>query len=314
MNKVSVKKYTALIKKTVQYRIPDSHNISIDCPFCGLNTNKYHMAVSTTIPVYKCWKCGLTGHLLKLLERLGLSYESDGTEYLYEQSNTSLYDELRNDVHIKLELPYDYVPLDKPSASLSCKRAMDYLLGRGISKEKIQKYHLGFCPVGHYADRIIVPSYDSYNNLVFYVARSIFNIDKKVLNPSTQVYGIGSGDIVFNIQNNLDKGVVIVNEGIFDSMTIDSVSLFGKKMSDNQFNIIKSLPAEEIIIMLDSDATSFSYEIAERLYPYKKVSVIELPKGEDPNSLGESFILEAIKNRNLFKPTDGMLFKLKRRR
>jgi len=243
---------------------------------------------------------------------LGISVED---EVLYEDSDydldINLYDELSKIKKIKnIELPQDYIPLHRGTTSITGKQVLDYLLNRNISYDKIERYRLGFCVSGYYSGRIIIPVYDYKNELIFFVARSYFaNVDKKILNPSKELTGTGKSEILFNINNNINKDEVIVNEGPFDAMSTDGVALFGKIASDEQIHKIKKLKANSIIIMLDSDATKYAYELADKLYGYKKVYICELVEG-DPNTNIDK-LGEILKNKKEYNKISGLLNKLR---
>ena len=73
----------------------------------------------------------------------------------------------------KLTLPKEYYRFDDVSDLYpQKKRAMNYLKGRGITKDIIDKYDIGFAYEGDYAGRIIVPSYDMEGKLNYFVSRS----------------------------------------------------------------------------------------------------------------------------------------------
>lgn len=308
--------YISNIQQKFKTKSVSSDNIGINCPCCvdnGHTTDTgFNLWISISKPVYHCWRCGVAGRVNKLLKLLGISAED---EPIYEDSDydldINLYDELSKIEKIKnIELPKEYIVLHKDTESITGKQVLDYLLSRNISYDKIERYKLGFCTTGYYADRVILPVYDCKNELIFFVARSYFaNVDKKILNPSKELTGVGKSEILFNINNNINKDEVIVNEGPFDAMSTDGVALFGKIASDEQIHKIKKLKAKSIIIMLDSDAIKYAYELADKLYGYKKIYICELKDG-DPNTNIDK-LDEILKNKKEYTKVSALKYKLK---
>ena len=240
--------YVTQIQSKYKCKKPSKDNISLNCPFCtdsGYSQDTGHnLWVGTKIPAYHCWRCDIHGHVYKLLKLLSISFDDD---FLFEDTDynleISIYDELKRlDNNVTIDLPQEYIALHKDIQSLTGKQALTYLIKRKINYDKIDKYKLGFCSTGYYGQRIIIPVYDESNNLLFYVARSYFdNVEKKILNPSKEKTGVGKSEIIYNINNNVYKDTVIVNEGPFDAMSTDGIALFGKMPSDEQIRKIKKL-------------------------------------------------------------------------
>lgn len=202
--------------------------------------------------------------------------------------------------------------MDENTKSIIGKKAINYLLNRCITFDKIKKYKLGYCSIGKYANRIIIPMYDENNNLIYFTARSFYpNVSCKTLFPKEDVeVFIGKSEILFNINNNLHKDTVIINEGPFDAMTTDGIALLGKHPSSTQLNKIKKLKARNIVLMVDSDAIEYNYAIAEKLYSYKNVYICELPYG-DPNSISKQDLMTALNNKIIFNNFEYLNFRLR---
>jgi hypothetical protein len=57
------------------------------------------------------------------------------------------------------------------------------LKSRGITKNDIEKYNIGYCETGRYAKMIIIPSYDENGQLNYFTGRSF----EKNLTPNTAI-------------------------------------------------------------------------------------------------------------------------------
>jgi DNA primase len=144
-----------------------------------------------------------------------------------------------------------------------------------------ERYNIGFCLDGDYGNRIIIPSYDEYGKLNYFIARSYLLYTKlKYKNPEVQ-----KEIIIFNEKLiNWDEKIYIV-EGAFDSIFIpNSIPMLGKFMSDHLFDKLYDQAKGGITIVLDPDA----WNDAERLYHrincgklMGKVNIVKLEGDKD---------------------------------
>jgi len=268
------------------------HQISFDCPVCsydikGLDKGdgKGNLEVNYADHVFKCWACAEThntkGHLGWLIERYG------------GKKDKQYYELIRPDEFIrgekqykKLVLPKEYHKFEDVSDVFPEKRrAINYLKGRGITQDIIDKYDIGFAYEGDYAGRIIVPSYDLEGTLNYFVSRS--------WNPKTRMkYKNPEAPkelLIFNesrIDWNEDIWVV---EGVFDGFFVpNSIPLLGKFINDNLWEVLYERAKKDIIICLDDDA----WEDAKKLYYklsggklYGRIKLVKLPEGKDLGDL-----------------------------
>ena len=156
--------------------------VSYDCPVCsedikGLNLGdgKGNFEVNYRLGVYKCWACsethGTHGSLRKLIniyapKKVKDRYFSlvDGSDFEYSEANI---------VTEKIALPKEYLSLSNNTQedyqTIKVKR---YLKSRAITQEIIIKNKIGFCQSGKYSGRVIIPSYDKYGELNYFISRS----------------------------------------------------------------------------------------------------------------------------------------------
>jgi DNA primase len=172
---------------------------------------------------------------------------------------------------------------------------MTYLKDRGITKEMIDRYDIGYTTEGKYHDRIIIPSYDKSGNLDYYIARGFSKWTRpKYLNPDAKKSGV-----IFNSRFvSLDATIYLV-EGVFDHMVIpNSIPMLGKTLSPELLEFLRGARAN-IVVVLDNDAI----EDAKDLYKELNVSVLhgrlrlcELPEGRDPSKMFEVYGANGIKS------------------
>ncbi len=273
-----------------------SHNdyrqqMSFDCPVCsyeikGLDEGdgKGNLEVNYKYSVYKCWVCCEThethGSIYKLIKKFGTPKQLKK----YQLLKPDEIEDFRNKTYKKIKLPKEFISFKDVSSGLKLthhyRQAIGYIKKRNITDEMINKYNIGFCYMGHYENRIIIPSYDEEENLNYFIARSYLSKTKmKYKNPDVQKENIIWNEHLIN----WDEPIYIV-EGVFDSIFIpNSIPLLGKFMSEKLFSLLYE-KAKKIILVLDPDA----WLDTERLYHkincgklFGKVFVIKLEGDKD---------------------------------
>jgi len=274
----------------IRYHNDSKGQITFDCPVCsyeikGLDhgDEKGNLEVNYLQNVYKCWSCCEThethGTLNNLIKKFGTNRQLKKYKLLKPDEYVKHEKQYK-----KIKLPNEFISFKEISNGLKLthhyKAAINYLRKRNITEDKINKFNIGFCYDGFYSNRIIIPSYDSENELNYFIARSYESKPfLKYRNPEAE-----KEKIIFNEHLiNWNEPISIV-EGAFDSIFVpNSIPLLGKNMSEKLFDLLYD-KAIEIIIILDGDA----WDNAEKLY-YKlnggrlfgKVWVVKLPKDKD---------------------------------
>ena len=135
------------------------------CPFCHHHKKKLQINLKTQY--WHCWVCDAKGRKIqRLLKRLHVDsrkqkklYEIYGDDYIVYSKDTE-------EEKVELRLPNEFQSLLKvPKGKINpvYRRALKYAEERGITREDIRRYNIGYCDSGHYANRIIIPSYDRDN-------------------------------------------------------------------------------------------------------------------------------------------------------
>ena len=150
------------LEKILGKSVPTSRgNHSFKCPFCKHRKNK--LEVNLTTQQYHCWVCDIKGKkITTLLKKANIHYDlvKDLISLLHKNDKTT-YDNTSTIV-----LPPEYKPLyEVSSKDILAKHAIKYLKSRGITKNEILKYNIGYCEEGLYAKMVIIPSYDENGNL-----------------------------------------------------------------------------------------------------------------------------------------------------
>ena len=189
-------------------------------------------------------------------------------------------------------LPKEFFPVSEKRNNPHYKNAYRYVTkDRGLTKEDILKYNIGYCETGKYGGYIIIPSYDNETNLNYFVTRSFYGSAMKHKNPPFKK------DVVFNeLFINWNEPIILC-EGAFDMMAIkrNAIPILGKYIQKTLKLKILQNNVKDIYIALDSDAIKDSIMIIEEFMRNNiNVYFVELTK-KDPSELGLKLIWELIK-------------------
>lgn len=295
----------------------DKCQISFDCPACSAEKNldsgdgKGKLEINYRKGVFKCWVCSfknnMRGPIEKLIKRYGTKINLRDYELVKPETNYSTETYEEKEVHVAL--PKEFIPLTK-SSSYEPKYyfANKYLKERGITDEIIEEFNIGYAHEGKYKNRIILPSYDEFGDVNFFVARSFSDWTKpKYLNPDAE-----KQYIVFNHNKiNFDATIYLV-EGAFDHIvTPNSIPLLGKILPHKIKQLLLDNAKAEIVVLLDDDAQEEAIAIYKELDFGElsgKVKICKPPHGHDSSSifqrLGKKGIVKLLKSARRLQPQE----------
>ena len=272
-----------------EYR-QSSNEFLFHCPFCGHHKKK--MSVNFGINAYKCWVCDTRGkNIYRLVRKFG-NYqqkqkwlELDGRLDLAEFDN--MFMEM-NDEEIEqvTDLPPHFVSLCNKHLPISSERPLQYLYDRGVTKEDILMWKIGYCTEGRYGGRIVVPSFNNSGNLNYFIARSYVGHKMKYLNPPI------SKNIIFNeLFVDWDEPVVLV-EGLFDAIVAgqNAIPILGSTLREEsklfQAIVLNDTP---VFLALDDDARKKQEHIVNLFFKYDvDIKIIDTRNVEDVGSMSKN--------------------------
>jgi len=270
-----------ILKSLLGYAYPIRDEYKFHCPFCHHRKPKLQLNILSQ--KWNCWVCSAKGRsLFSLARKLNAPKSTLDVLSVYSK-NTNTSKHIHVDEDPIILLPREYISLETPSNDIDYNMAFNYIKKRNISYEDIVKYNIGFCPIGIYKGRIIIPSYDSSGQLNYFIARSYYPYESfKYKNPP-----ISKNVIVFDLQINWNEPITLC-EGVFDAIAIkrNSIPLLGKNIPIKLYDKIIQEKVRKISIALDDDAKDDSLRIANRLMREGiTVSIIKL-SGKDPSEMG----------------------------
>lgn len=301
----------------------ESFQLEYPCPRCreihGNGENrKYNLSLNIQKGIFQCWKCcshddNMHGSIKKLIKLYGnddIYNEYKNTIYSLRQSklfelsfNKEDFNiDVNNIVNKEVEFPNSYVPFEKDKTN--SKKALDYLFKRNIGWDIIEKYRIGYTRYDENnkqaSSRIIIPSYNIYNELDYWTGRDFTSFDnrQKYFNPT-----IERKTLIFNEgMINWDADVTLV-EGPFDHIVVpNSIPLLGKVLKEDfkLYQVIRERCNGNINIMLDNDAYNDVIKIYSLLNHgrlHGKIRYIPMDDDElDPSKIYEMYGKKGIIN------------------
>jgi DNA primase len=177
-----------------------------------------------------------------------------------------------------------------------------YLKERGLSKETIADFGLGFCMKGMFKDTVAIPIHNQKGEIVAYAGRW----------PGDPPEGEGKYKLppnfhksfeLFNFHRALpfveEKGEIITVEGFFSVIKLcqagvrNVVALMGSSLSKEQEDLLVE-KGRRIILLLDNDEAGRKgvEEMLTRLSRRAFVRVIDLPEGiRQPDEIKEGELI-----------------------
>jgi len=289
------------------------------CPFHAEKTSSF--VVSETKKIFHCFGCAKGGNVFSfLMEHNGLSFPEaveklaneigmvlpKGVQSPRAQENQQAKQDLFK-ANIR-EMRFYEAELSKN------KQALDYFLKRGLKKEIIQKYHLGYAPnrsSDRFRHRVIFPLIDVSDRVLGFAGRSLRDeyqpkylnsAESLIFNKRKSLYGYAQG-----VRKISQEGAIIV-EGYFDCLMLhqfgfqNAVATMGTALTPEHIQTLMRV-TKEFFVLFDSDEAGF--KAAERSLPLfleQGISprMIQLPSGLDPDDFilreGKEAFVQKIKN------------------
>lgn len=246
----------------LSYKSVGHKEIAIECcPHCGDDT--FHVYMDKELGLYHCKKCSSSGNLWTLKRLMGdIDSVTSVSEILSAQEGTEAINE---------DIMEQYI-----SALMRSSHALNWLLGRGFTKETIHKFHLGLVEEGM----------TSWLAIPYYRDGLLVNIKHRLLPPHEKSFRLlpEHETPLFNIDNLNSNAPVYVAEGELDAMMLVqqgyentvSIPLGAGTFLTEHFDAL--VVCKKIYLCYDSDVEGKKGAIAaaERLGP-ERCFYIKLP-------------------------------------
>ncbi len=211
------------------------NGLKYNCKCCeksGSPIDKFNLEVSYKKNMFHCWACGYSGSIWKLIKDYGYK------EYLHLFNTHVRTLEEEEKEEKAFELPQYVINV------LNNKEASSYLLGRGLTKEKIRERQIKFCYAGDFKDGIIFPSYNLEGELTAFVIHF----------PKQKRYSVRK-NTNFNgfYESFIDKRVpIVLVEGVYDALVVpNAIPMLGTHSISK--GLLTFLSNTKVIYIPDTD-------------------------------------------------------------
>lgn len=262
-------KKIAILKEIFGSYYKSNDEIIFSCPKCDHHKKK--LSINVNKNVFKCWVCDYSGSSLRrLIRRYGnQKHRIAWSKLVNEIDIASFADKLfpakETEIEQTISLPKEFISLVNKNLPYSSLYPLNYLKSRGILKEDIIRWKIGYCMEGEYKGRIVIPSFGLTGHCNYFTARTFTDDWKKYFNPPI------SRDIIFNhLFLNFDEDLSIV-EGAFDAIVAgsNSVPLLGSSLREGS-RLFQEIVKNDtpVYIALDPDAEKKATRLINSLLDY----------------------------------------------
>jgi DNA primase len=298
-----------IVKDILGECIKSGNEYLFHCVYC--NHHKKKLSVNFAKDKYKCWVCDKSGKISRIVKRFGTFLQQQTWKELTGQVDITDFERLLLGQEVKtvevertMSLPAEFVSLCNNNPSLSSIQPRNYLSARGIDKQQILHWKLGYCPTGEYAGRIIAPSFNMDGKVNFFVGRAYDGHWRKYMNPPA------NKDIIFNeLYIDWEEDITLV-EGVFDAVKVpNSIPILGSSLREASklfMQIVQNDP--RIYVALDPDVEKKAYKLIESLLRYDiEVYKVPIKPFKDVGEMSKEEFLRRKATATLFKNTDNIL-------
>jgi hypothetical protein len=248
--------------------------IQLDCPFCGLDTQRFHLGWNLASNYTHCWKCG--GHFPdQVLVELGMA----------KNRARALLKGL--DVPEPTESPVSRNVVRIPTGLEPLPRAhRDYLRGRGFNPKTIARIWQvqGIRIHARLPWRIYIPIHYR-GEVVSWTTRSINpEAGQRYISASAEEEKMNHKSLVYG-QDHCHHSIVVV-EGPMDAWNIGpgACALFGTAFTAAQVRKLVAHPYRYIVFDSTTEAQARAGELASQLSAFPGLTEVIILDADDPGS------------------------------
>ena len=239
------------------------------CPRC--EHHKQKLSINIQKNVFKCWVCDWSGgNIYRIVKRYGLNTQRSAWSQFGEKIEIENFAQklfgVEEEEHVQeIDLPKSFVSLANKELPTTSVLSLNYLQSRGIKKDDVIRWKIGYSTTGKYGGRVIIPSFGLTGKANYFVTRTYINEWRKYLNPPV------SKNFIFNeLYLDFDEDLMIV-EGVFDAIKagLNSVPLLGSTLNENHPLLQKIVQQDtSVYLCLDSDANKKTNKLIELFLKY----------------------------------------------
>jgi hypothetical protein len=294
----------------------DGVNIAVRCPKCKSTQEKKKFSINLETWQCHCWICDLRGKTLYpiLKKYFGPEDLSEYAETYLEGNFFKSPSSVKNTEEEELvSLPQGFCLLvdNLKSSDPNIKSCLKYLKSRKISEKDLWYFKIGTAHIGKFKRKIIIPSFDFFGNLNYFVARAIDSKNRfRYMNAH-----INKKKIIFN-EINIDwNQEVTITEGPFDLMkcNYNATCLLGSSLTEDSLLFSKlAANRSDVLLALDSDMKNKSQKFANLLAAYDcNVRIVNIGNHSDVGEMTRAEFKSTSIHANIWTKNSFLLDKIR---
>jgi len=282
----------------IDWQVQTANAFNINCPFCTKRDTKYHCGIFRDMKSFHCFRCGKSGTLFLLLQQItGMSFHEykaiiKGDKNV--EADLTTKDKVREIFSRKITVEKPKTkPVKLPLSELITKKIVNeypvlqqFLAQRRINIETCEDYGARFTGyTGDYPYRLIIPIANEHGQIVTWQGRDVTGKAKRKYQTA---HGVAINQFLYWTDSVFGDDIYIV-EGVFDAWRLNwsAVCCFGKSLSKRQKHLLLDASVKRYIIAYDGDAKKEAMKTGQEMACLRNgIGVLDIPEGEDPDSLG----------------------------
>lgn len=260
--------------------------VNFDCPFCGRNSNSFHMGYNLAGGYCNCWKCGGHKTVNVLMELSGKSFRE--CQQILNNLDTESPISAPKIAHTgRLRIPQCVGPMQKAH--------YEYLDSRRHNPHEIKRLWnvggIGIAP-GLFSWRLFIPIRYQFET-VSWTTRAIGKrAAPRYINASTAQESMSAKTLLYGEE--YCQHTIIVCEGVFDAWRIGPGAVATLGMSFSQAQVLRISKYARRVICFDNsfDAQARAKELCRLLMSFPGETLRVNLSGKDPDTSPETEIEE----------------------
>lgn len=315
MAKSSITERASFVRKVfgTSHIARDGINVAVKCPSCSNNSDKKKFSINLETWQCHCWVCEERAKtLLPIIRKFKPGFIDEyRSKFIGEGIYGSEKEKEVDDENICLPPDFTLLVDSFNTRDPNIKAGISYLKKRGLSKRDFWYFKIGYSPHGKFRRKVIIPSFDMFGDLNFFVSRSIDADSRmKYLNSKNS-----KNKIIFNELNIDWKKELTITEGPFDLISCNSnaTCLLGSNLSNRNILFSKIVYNKTpVLLALDKDMTRKSQKIAELLNSYSiDVRILDLKDFQDVGEMNKETFKNLKSRARIWSRNESLIYKIR---
>ena len=255
---------TSVIKEYLRSKFPVNKEFASEFTTNSIFVpdEKMHLSVNLETGLWQDFKSQEKGNFPQLVAAVeDIPYDQalkylrtklfDTPEHLFEISSLRVENQKPTQENNVSDIVKSFQKFDPKS--INPNSLTERLARKFIYSRKLEQFNFYLSHTGRYANRIIIPYQDKRERVFYFQARNLSMMGMKYLNPSRQVTGMKSSEVLFPYKKEADY--IFITEGPIDAMSLQSNGINATCTQGSHLSMTQAqdLKDKQIIFAYDND-------------------------------------------------------------